>query len=165
MPVPSIYRAVVAEIERRRVEVGWTCLELDNAAGLSSGYWAKCVHPDEPSGRRIRWEMLEFVIGALYADGYDLAVKPKSGALLNQFSMKYHIRNAAPPGTPTYRARMSEAGKKSAAARMEKLTPEQRSEVARTAARARWKRRMDAEGCVDEEGQGTAAGIADPARR
>jgi hypothetical protein len=37
-----------------------------------------------------------------------------------------------------------EGGKKSAKARMEKLTPEQRTEIARRAAQARWSRELDA---------------------
>jgi hypothetical protein len=150
MEVTSIYRAVVAEIERRRIEVGWTCLELDTAAGLSSGYWAKCVHPDEPSGRRIRWEMLEFVMGALFPDGFKVAIEGQSGALLTAHSMRFHIKAAAPPGTPTFREHMRGLAKRGAAARMEKMTPEQRTEVARTAAKGRWRRRMDAEGSVDD---------------
>lgn len=140
MPATAIYRALVAEIERRRVQAGWTMLELDAAAGLQSGYWAKCVHVDKPSGRQARWDMLEFVMGALFPDGYDLALRPHKGPLLTQFSMRYHIRNAAPPNTPTFRERMSEAGRKSAPARMEKMTPEQRKRVARKAAKARWRR-------------------------
>lgn len=149
MEVTSIYRAVVAEIERRRIEVGWTCLELDTAAGLSSGYWAKCVHPDEPSGRRIRWEMLEFVMGALFPDGYKLAIEGGGGPMLSAHSMKYHIRNAAPPGTLTHRERMRQLASKGGKARLDKMTPEQRSEVARSGAAAKWgKRVMDAEGCV-----------------
>jgi len=35
----------------------------------------------------------------------------------------------------------SEMGKRSAKARMKKLSPEQRSEIARHAARARWRKR------------------------
>lgn len=151
MEVTSIYRAVVAEIERRRIELNWTCLELDQAAGLSTGYWAKCVHPDEASGRRIRWEMLEFVMGALFPDGYKLAIEGQKGPMLSRHSMKYYIKAAAPPGTPTFRERQREFGKRGGDARMVKMTPERRTEVARTAANSRWKRQMDAEGCVIEE--------------
>jgi len=162
MTVTSIYRAVVAEVERRRVEVGWTCLELDHAAGLSSGYWAKCVHPDEPSGRRIRWEMLEFVMGAVFPDGYKLSIEGSNGVMQDAASMRYHVKAAAPVGTPTFRARMKELGKKGAVARVEGQTPERRTEVARMAANVRWgKRRMDAEGSVIEADEGEA-GLSDP---
>ncbi len=138
MPVPSIYRAVVAEIERRRVEVGWTCLELDNAAGLSSGYWAKCVHADEPSGRRIRWEMLEFVVGALFPDGYKLEVEGEIGPMLTAMSMRFHVKAAAKPGTPTHREHMRYLSKMATDARKE-ITPARRKRIARRAAKMRWK--------------------------
>lgn len=150
MEVTSIYRAVVAEIERRRIEVGWTCLELDTAAGLSSGYWAKCVHPDEPSGRRIRWEMLEFVVGALFPDGYKLAIEGQIGPMLSAASMRYHIKAATPQGTPTFRRRMRDLAAEGGHKRRDSLTPERRSEIAREGAQARWKRKMDAEGSVNE---------------
>ncbi len=140
MEVTSIYRAVVAEIERRRIEVGWTCLELDTAAGLSSGYWAKCVHPDEPSGRRIRWEMLEFVMGALFPDGYKLAIEGAIGPLLSAASMRYHIKAATPEGTPTFRQKMRGLAAEGGNKRRDSLTPEQRTEIARKAVNARWRK-------------------------
>lgn len=138
MAVPSIYRAVVAEIERRRIEIGWTCLELDNAAGLSSGYWAKCVHADEPSGRRIRWEMLEFVVGALFPDGYKLEVEGEIGPMLTAMSMRFHVKAAAKPGTPTHREHMRYLSKMATDARKE-ITPARRKRIARRAAKMRWK--------------------------
>lgn len=151
MQATAIYRSIIAEIERRRIQLGWTMLELDNAAGYHSGYWAKMVHVDQPSGRQARWEMLEYAMGALFPDGYRVAIEPSDGALMSALSMRFHIRAAAPPGTLSFREHMRELAKKSVPARMEKTTPEQRSEVGRKAAAARWgKRRMDAEGSVDE---------------
>lgn len=151
MAATAIYRALVAEIERRRIQLGWTMEELNEACGYQPGYWSKMLYVDKPSGRQARWEMVEYAMLAMFPDGYDLALKPQLGGMLNQFSMRYHIKHAAPPGTPTFRERMSQAGKKSAPARMEKMTPERRKEVAKQAAGARWgKRRLDAEGCVVE---------------
>jgi len=151
MAATAIYRALMAEIERRRIQLGWTMEELNEACGYQPGYWSKMLYVDTPTGRQARWEMVEYAMLAMFPDGYDLALKPQAGALLDALSMRYHIKKSAPPGTLTFRERMSELGKKSAVARMEKMTPEQRTEVAKKAAHGRWgKRRLDAEGSVDE---------------
>lgn len=140
MIATAIYRALIAEVERRRIEQGWTCLELDAAAGLHSGYWAKCCHPDAPSGRQIRWEMLEFVMGALFPDGYDLAVKARKGPLLSAARMRFYIKAAAPIGSRTLRDHLHELASKGGKARKAKTTVAHRRRVARKAAKARWKR-------------------------
>lgn len=140
MNATAIYRALIAEVERRRIALGWTCLELDAAAGLHNGYWAKCCHPDTPSGRQIRWEMLEFVMGALFPDGYDLEIRGRKGPLLSAARMRYHIRAAAPPGSRTHRDHLREIAGKGGKARAASMTPKQRSRAARKAIKARWKR-------------------------
>jgi hypothetical protein len=60
------YRHVIAQIERRRIELNWSCERLDNAAGLAAGHFAKLKNADARSGRCARWETLDLLVEALW---------------------------------------------------------------------------------------------------
>ena len=58
MKSTPLYRKIIAQLEARRAELGWTCARVDDAAGLQDGYWAKLCHPDSKSGRVAQWGIL-----------------------------------------------------------------------------------------------------------
>ncbi len=41
MKSTPLYRKLIAQLEGRRAELGWTCARVDDAAGLQDGYYAK----------------------------------------------------------------------------------------------------------------------------
>jgi hypothetical protein len=46
------YRALMLELERQRQKIGWSCWQLEDAAGLNDGHFSHLLHGDRPSGRR-----------------------------------------------------------------------------------------------------------------
>jgi hypothetical protein len=66
--IPAIYTRIIAQCERRRMDLGWSCERLDRAAGLAAGHYAKIKHADSRSGRVARWEILDLIISALWPD-------------------------------------------------------------------------------------------------
>ena len=66
MKSTPLYRKIIAQLEARRAELGWTCARVDDAAGLQDGYWAKLCHPDSKSGRVAQWGILDLVTQAMY---------------------------------------------------------------------------------------------------
>jgi hypothetical protein len=113
----------------------------DDRSGNQSGYTGKMLHPATPSGRQAQWQTLQYLLDALYPGGVRVILEPLSAEMPKRFSMD-------PPRTP----RLSDfrkidlihfsrrGGLASAAARMRRLTPEQRSAIASKASRARWER-------------------------
>lgn len=67
--IPEIYRRLLANCERRRIELNWSCERLERAAGLQAGHWGKLKHSDARSGRVARWATLDLVVEALWPDG------------------------------------------------------------------------------------------------
>src|SRR5258708_7681877 len=52
----EIYRSITLECERQRQRLGWKMWQVDDAAGLQDGHYAKLLHADRLSGRCARWE-------------------------------------------------------------------------------------------------------------
>ena len=67
--VSRLYLEIVAALDARRRALGWTCAQLDDAAGAQDGYFAKCLHADTPSGRVAGWDMLQYYVDALWPAG------------------------------------------------------------------------------------------------
>jgi len=121
-PVAPLYRAVVLELERRRLAIGISMDRLSEIAGIADRAWAKLLYPDTAAGRTGNWETLQLVSDVLFADGFDVVVKARTGPALDAIRMKYQIRMAAvlPVRGKCQREWMSELGKRSAAARAAK---------------------------------------------
>lgn len=66
--------------------------------------------------------------------------QPKRPRDTNQLAKRVVDLATGEAEEPTLDAKRSQAGKKGAKARSRSLTPEQRSEIARAAAQARWKK-------------------------
>jgi hypothetical protein len=138
--VTPLYRAVIRAVSFRIRALGLTMGRVDELSGVQDGYCAKALHPDAPSGRQSRWETLQLIIDALYPEGLSVTLKAnpvKSGKHLNRLSRQ----SASHVISLGRRIDVREAGRRgglaSLAVRMTKHSPEQRSAIARKAARAR----------------------------
>jgi hypothetical protein len=76
----SLYRSVMLEVERRRLFLGWPMWLVDERSGVQSGYYAKMLYADTPSGRCAGWEMLQWVL----VNGH--TTQPSSLALSSRFA-------------------------------------------------------------------------------
>jgi hypothetical protein len=65
----ALYRSIMLAVERRRLALGWPMWLVDERSGVQSGYYAKILHAETISGRNAGWEVLQWVIDALWPDG------------------------------------------------------------------------------------------------
>ena len=110
MTPTSIYRGIMLECERRRQSLGLAMWKVDELAGTQDGYYAKAVHADAASGRQAQWKTLEWIIGALFPEGFDVHVLAKRGAAITDemvMKRKLYALRAQHDGK-TQRERMSE---------------------------------------------------------
>jgi hypothetical protein len=136
------FRTFMMAIERRRVTLGWPMWRLEEAAGLSEGYYSKMLHADSAEGRQATWPVLQKVADALWPDGrctVKVSVQgPDSmlpGAAIKQTNAAFR----------TYlRGYFIAMGQRGARARNAKLTAAERSEAARRANLARQRKRREA---------------------
>lgn len=137
--VVPLYRAVMLEFERRRLHLGLSMEALSDRVGFADRYYAKTLYPDTPSGRQARWETLQEIADALFPEGYDIEIRPKTGLRLGAEDLKCKIRfAAAPTDRKSQRDLMRELGRKGAAARA-KLPANRLKQIARLAAKTRKK--------------------------
>lgn len=125
-----------------------TCETVDRIAGLPSGYTGKLFGPT-PTKRLGRQSMFDLA-GAL---GLAIALTEDETALarISREKNKHNLDNRRGAHwrkqamlnvlSTHVREQCRRAGKRSAAVRMTRLSPQQRSKIARRAARARWRRR------------------------
>lgn len=120
----TTWDALIATFRARRIELGMSQLDVDDAAGLASGYCGKLeaslTNPTAKNARGIGRESLPLMLGALKLN---LAVDARpSRAFQKQNKHKT----------------LSERGKKGQAIWKVRTTPKQRRANARKAAQARW---------------------------
>lgn len=141
MAVTSIYRALMLEVEARRVALGIPQEKFSEWAGLPDRYFPKALHADTPSGRQASWESLQRIIDALFPHGFDVIVRAKPGQVISATDMKARILAIRERENPeTHREIMARRGHAGHAAHVANTTPEQRARWARKAAKSRWKR-------------------------
>jgi hypothetical protein len=115
------YRALILEIERRRQFLGWTCWQLEDAAGLNDGHYSHLLQVDRPSGRQGTWKMVQLLIEAMYPEGFDLILKPKAGETLTAERHALKVKFAAADhDRKSRRALMRALGKRGGQARAAK---------------------------------------------
>jgi hypothetical protein len=132
-----VYRALLLECERRRQQLGWSMWQVDDAAGINDGHYAKCLHADRPSGRQAQWSTLNLIVSALFPRGFDLTMQHKTGGCLTAEGQRMKIRFAAADHDRIGRRElMRELGRRGAKARMAKLGKRQRKKIARIASKA-----------------------------
>jgi hypothetical protein len=130
------YRALMLELDRRRIQLRLKMWEVDDLAGLNDGHYAHLLHADRPSGRQGTWASLHLVISALFPMGFDLELRPKQGGALTAESHALKVKFAAADHCPkTRRDLMRELGRRGAAARKLKLTKRERTKLARKASK------------------------------
>lgn len=149
MAVTAIYRAIMLEVESRRLALGFPMERFSEWAGLPDRYYPKALMADTPSGRQASWETLQTIVDALFPHGFDLIIKAKPGKVIGASDMKAQIlqlREAANP--QTRRERMAEIGRRATFESRQlgrlKLTKRQRKKIARMAAIARWQKKREA---------------------
>jgi hypothetical protein len=53
--------------------------EVCDRSGLADYYFSKALHASTPSGRQANWRTLQDIVDALFPEGYDVVIKPKTG--------------------------------------------------------------------------------------
>lgn len=158
IPVPPIYRAILLEVERRRLAVGISMDRMSELMGAAERSYAKMLYPETPSGRMAQWGTLQSALDVLFCDGYDLRIDiarlvrttvgiPAPGVRTTEGTKRKIKAEAATWDRRIRRELMKELSLMAAQAR--KLIPEwKRSQLARQAARARWRkvRQQEAQG-------------------
>jgi hypothetical protein len=139
-----IYRALVTALEHRRLQLGWSAWQLDDAAGTQDGYWMKSLWADTPSGRQSNWSTIDLLVSALYPDGYEVQILPKKSPYLSALKQRSKIAAAAAfhRGDRTLREHMKELGRrggiKGGKARAERLGKRRLRAIGKAGAQARW---------------------------
>jgi hypothetical protein len=146
--VMPFYRAIVLEIERRRLALGISMDECSDRAGVADRYWSKALYPNTPSGRVAKWETIQDIVDALFPAGYDVVIKPKVGLRLDAEQLRCKIKFAAASASTDrklQRQLMAELGHKGGIARREKyknMTKEERQRIAKKARKTRRQNRL-----------------------
>lgn len=140
----SIYRAIMFEVERRRLDLGWSMWQVDDAAGINDGHYAKMLYPDTPSGRQAKWPTLQLVIEAMFKGGFRVTIEPESDAIRSAPRMdRGRSTNALVIRHWRHTKHFKDLGAKGGKARAAKHSANQMSTWAKRAVRARWKRRKE----------------------
>lgn len=142
-PVPPIYYAVLAELERVRQQFGIPMWKLDDAAGAQSRYFSKALHADTPTGRMATWTTLQMFVETLFPEGFSLSIKAKPGGSLvaskHRLSIAFSGARYDLVARQDWMAELSKKGaRKGGHARAAKLSPKRRRSIARNAAKKRW---------------------------
>ena len=139
MATVAIYRAIMLEVERRRLAVGISMEQMSELTGAAERSYAKMLYADTASGRVAQWQTLQAVVDVLFHDGFELQMKPTSNGMLTTAGTKRKIMaEAATWNRSIRREMMAELGRRGHVAFMAKVPAWKRSQNARKAARARW---------------------------
>jgi hypothetical protein len=138
--VPTVYRLLLLEIERRRRVLGISMERLSEVAGIADRAFSKYLHPDAGNGRIARWETLQVICDFLFADGLDVQLKPHRGGVLTAIYYKHQIEHiGANYNRKSQRDLMRQLSQKAAVARA-KIPAAKGSAIAKKAAKARWRK-------------------------
>jgi len=145
-PAEPLYRALMLEIERRRLALGISMEELSDRAGVADRYFPKMLYADSPRGRQATWTSIQEIVDALFPEGVDIELRPKKGGRLGPEDLRCKIRFASAPKDPrTHRELMRELAAKGGKARAERwknMTRAERLAVAKKARKTRKKNRL-----------------------
>lgn len=143
VPVPAVYHAFFAEVERNRLRFGVPMWQVDEAAGTQAGYYAHALYASTPSGRIATWSSVQMILEALFPQGFSLKIEPSKGGCLTADKHRLAIRFSG--ARYDFEARgdwMRElaprGGKKGGPARARKLSKRRRRAIAKHAAKKRW---------------------------
>lgn len=136
----QLYRQLMAELERKRIELGLPLWRVDELAGTADNYFSKAIYCDTPSGRRAGWSVLDEFVCALFGRGFTvkiegevvlpsgLATEPKVDARYLQQRHWRHLK--------FYREQGAKGGK----ANVAKNGTDHMIKIGKRGARIRWKK-------------------------
>jgi hypothetical protein len=144
----AFYRALTAEFERRRgdlcIPMGGQSLSgrksVEDLSGIESGYYAKILAPDTPSGRRAGWEVIDEIVQALWGKDFRLRIDPSENmlsALSTGQAVNERYRNIR---HWRHRKFFADIGRLGGKAYFANTTSKKRRAIARKAAKARWRK-------------------------
>jgi hypothetical protein len=145
-PVPPLYRAMVLELERRRLAVGISMERMSELMGTAERSYAKMMHPETSSGRMVQWPTMQAVVDVLYCDGMLVRLMPMRAGSTHEWNAVQSTEGtrrlikaeAARWDAKMRREAMAAICREGGKARAAKMTAKQRSDSARHAAKARW---------------------------
>ena len=141
LPVTAIYRAIVIEVERRRLSVGISMEKMSELMGSAERSYSKMIYADTPSGRIAQWQTLQNAIDVLFADGFRLTIDVHKGEPLTSAGARRLIQaEAARWDAASSRRHMAKLGTLSGRSRQDTECSERRRQQCAAAARARWGR-------------------------
>ncbi|MCA1831211.1 MAG: hypothetical protein LC750_00425 [Actinobacteria bacterium] len=91
VPVPALYRALMAVCEQRRAELGWSMSTTDDKSGLNDGHYSKMLYPDTPSGRMANLSTVELALCALFGRGYTVQIVPDGTVVPSALGSLDHV--------------------------------------------------------------------------
>jgi hypothetical protein len=131
-----LYASLMTQFERRRERLGWTFETVEACAGIGEGMYAKLLHVDASSGRRGNWPLIQIVADALFTPGaHELRIIDHGAKMLASASRS--VKNTTIP--KNMRVVLAGMASEGGRARAAKLSAQRRSEIARSAAEARWR--------------------------
>jgi hypothetical protein len=162
MTPTSIYRGIMLECERRRQALGLAMWKVDEIAGTQDGYYAKAVHADAASGRQAQWKTLQLIVDALFPQGVDVIMTPGTTSMHTAMGFAGKLRHLQAVHNPkTQRELMAELSSLASAAR-QNIPVWKRRQIARKAARARWRKAARVQGTSSEALPASPAPTARP---
>lgn len=145
-----IYRAIMLEVERRRLALGFPMEKFSEYAGVPDRYYPKALHADRPSGRQAQWATLQTIIDALFPTGFDVEIRARPGAPTDYESLKAKLLQLRATKDPrSQRELMRELGRKGGAASRKRMSERERYRLARRAGKAGAKKRWSAPQIVE----------------
>lgn len=132
----TTWDALIATFRARRIAIGLSQLDVDEIAGIASGYTGKLeaslTNPNAKNARSIGRESLPLMLGAL---GLEIAAMPAASTnKKSRANVKAYDDDAMGRG----RKFRADRARKGGQARAQRMTEAQRRQSARKAARARW---------------------------
>lgn len=99
------YYELVDLLRSRRVSLGVSQLEIDEIAGLQTGYTGKLEKPQSSYGRHARWDTLEWWLGALNVGIQVVPLHPKRKASRTETGLRqnFQLELPLPFDPPQYR--------------------------------------------------------------
>lgn len=142
-PVPAVYYALLAEIERHRLKFGIPMWQMDDGAGANRGHYSHGLYPETPSGRMLTWPIVQMYLDTLFQQGFAIKIEPAKDACAPATAHRVAIRFSN--FRYDYEARqdwMKEisalGASKGGKATARKLSKRRRIASARKAAKKRW---------------------------
>jgi hypothetical protein len=133
---PPIYRSLMKAIERARWRRGWPLWKLEEEAMLSDGHVSKLQrNSGRDVGRHATWKTIQQLIGALYPNGAEVALKPCKPDFIATASFPTHQTKLLRAYLVHQLAVIAPLG---GHARAAALTPAQRQAISRKGAMKRW---------------------------